>query len=147
MNTLRLTLIAVLLSITTGTAFAQNGADETSGVPSLGTTRIDRLAEAERNYANGLASENDGLVESSLYYALRLRLAYPEICFASLERAIDRLVAKGATTRIRYKAFLACTVFASPLLVDAAGLATLESSDAVFAEVARQLDGRLLVSR
>ncbi|MBR9974449.1 MAG: hypothetical protein KFF77_02620 [Bacteroidetes bacterium] len=145
MKTLRLTLIAVLLCTAASIASAQNVTDDASGIPSIGTTRSERLAEAERNYANGLASGNDGLVESSLYYSLQLRLAYPERNFAALELAVDRLVAKGATTRIRYKAFLASTVFASPLLVESARLAAFQSSDAVFAEVARQLDGRLLV--
>lgn len=144
MNTPRLALIAFLIIITSSVAAAQENGTAT---PALGTTRSERLDLAVDNYALGLTSENTGLVESSLYYAVQLRLAYPERRFFALEHAIDRLVAKGATARVRYKAFLASTVYASPLLVDRVRVAGIHDADAAFAEIARELDGRLLVSK
>ena len=143
MNTSRITLIAILITISCSAAMAQGSG---SAIPLLGAASSERIDVAVRNYEMGLASGNDGLVESSLHYAVQLRLSYPKRGFRTLEKAIDRLVAKGATARIRYKAFLASTVFASPLLVDGRIVSNTSDPDAMFAEIARQLDGKLLVS-
>lgn len=144
MNTSRLTLIAVLVTFSCSIASAQGSG---SSIPPLGAGSAERIDIAVRNYEKGLASGNEGLVESSLHYAVLLRLTYPKREFAALEKAVDRLVAKGVSARIRYKAFLASTVFASPLLVDARSCSNATDSDAMFADIARQLDGRLLVSK
>jgi hypothetical protein len=117
------------------------------GIPALGNTRVEKLAEAEANYLNGLKSDNPGLVESSLYYVLQLRIAYPDRKFPKLESAVDLLVAEGPTAGIRYKASLASTVFAAPRLIDPTRTAILTDNNDFFASIAEQLSNKLLVSK
>ncbi|MBE0645070.1 MAG: hypothetical protein IH600_13385 [Bacteroidetes bacterium] len=142
------TILIVLLTIAGMSVLrAQPNNDAIEGVPGLGITRIDRLAEAEANYTAGLSSENNGLVESSLYYALHLRIAYPEQEFAALETAIDDLVKDGRTHCIRYKASLASTVFSSPRLIDPKLATATNDMNGFFTMVAKQLEQKLLVSK
>lgn len=145
MNTLRISLLVLLLTSAAPLLPGQSAIPNCDGVPPLGMASLEKIEVAERNYSRGLASDNEGLVESSLCYALQLRLAYPDRSFPLLETAVDRLVAKGSSVKIRYKAFLASTIFASPRLIDRGRLPSRDA-DALFVEVARQLDSKLLVS-
>lgn len=144
MKTLITLLLPLLLSAPA--SFAQ---DTTAGtdtvVLDIGTAQVDKLALAMKNYRMGLESENEGLVESSLYYAVCLRLKFPEMDLHELERSIDHLVSRGTTQAIRYKAYLASTVYASPGLVDASLLPRGENVPGFFAGIGNQLQTRLLV--
>ena len=145
MSTLRLLPIIPLLLVFTSILHAQPADRDNGTIPVLGSSATERLAEAETNYANGLASDNDGLVESSLYYALQLRLMYPERDFSLLEKAVDKLVGNGRTTAIKYKALLASTVFASPSIIDRGSVEDIADNDRLFSVVANQLESKLLV--
>lgn len=116
-----------------------------AGTPCLGNSDGSRLADAERNYAAGLLSTNHGLVESSLSYAMQLRLRYPDHPFPTLEQAVDRLVLEGPTAGIRYKAMLASTVFAAPRLIDTRATDGIADCEQLFAEISAQLERKLLV--
>ena len=136
--------LALIVTITL-TAGAQNSnAGFTEGMK-LGTVSNERLPLAIKNYRMGMNSENDGLVESSLYYAVRLRIAYPETDLTELETVIDDLVTEGRTQSIRYLAYLASTLFASPSLVDRETLEHTEDIPTFFGSVSEQLQNRLIV--
>jgi hypothetical protein len=147
MYTLRLIPIIPLLLAFTSILPAQPADSDNSTIPILGRSTIERLTEAEANYANGLASDNDGLVESSLYYALQMRLTFPERDFTRLEKAVDKLVANGRSVGIRYKALLASTVFAAPGIIDRGSVEDIADSDRLFSVVANQLESKLLVHK
>jgi hypothetical protein len=119
--------------------------DSAPGVPPLGTPRVEKLAEAEANYLRGLISDNPGLVESSLCYAVQLQLAFPDMNFWKLENAVDLLMTDGQTAGIRYKASLASIVFASPRLVDDSLTSSPTDVNGYFASIAEQLSDKLLV--
>lgn len=147
MYTIRLLPIIPLLLVFTSILHTQPADRDNGTIPVLGRSATERLTEAEANYANGLASDNDGLVESSLYYALQLRLMYPERDFSRLEKAVDKLVANGRTTAIKYKALLASTVFASPSIIDHGSVEAIADNDRLFSVVANQLESKLLVHK
>lgn len=147
MYTLRLLPIIPLLFVFSSIFHAQPVGGNSRTIPVLGRSVTERLTEAEANYSKGLASDNDGLVESSLYYALQLRLAYPERAFPRLEKAVDGLVANGRTVGIRYKAHLASTVFVSPSIIDRGSVEDIADNDKLFSAVADQLESKLLVHK
>ncbi|MFA6234518.1 MAG: hypothetical protein WC824_10105 [Bacteroidota bacterium] len=146
MNALRMTLIALLFIPGISILSAQSNHYTLTKHPVLGKLDVAKLADAEMNYTAGLASDNNGLVESSLYYALQLRLAYPERSFPKLYRAIDELVKDGRSQCIRYKAALACTVFAAPRLIERNQITDLSDTNEFFSSIAQQLESKLLVS-
>lgn len=147
MYTLRFLPIIPLLFVFSSIFHAQPVDGNSRTIPVLGRSVSERLTEAEANYSKGLASDNDGLVESSLYYALQLRLAYPERAFPRLEKAVDGLVANGRTVGIRYKALLASTVFVSPSIIDRGSVEDIADNDKLFSAVADQLESKLLVHK
>lgn len=147
MYTLRLFFIIPLLFVFSSISNTQPVDGNSRTIPVLGRSVTERLAEAEANYSKGLASDNNGLVESSLYYALQLRLAYPDRAFPLLEKAVDRLVANGRTVGIRYKALLASTVFVSPGIIDRGSVEDIADNDKLFSAVADQLESKLLVHK
>ncbi|MDT8324716.1 MAG: hypothetical protein RRA94_11420 [Bacteroidota bacterium] len=142
------TLITMLLPLllTASMLTAQNSTSVTEAPAlNIGTTSDAAFTLAVRNYRMGLEADNQGLVESSLYHAVCLRLKYPEKDLRALEAAVDRLVSKGASKTIRFKAYLASTVFASPDLIDCSKLSGEGDSTGFFADISAQLQNRLLV--
>ena len=67
MNTSRITLIAILITISCSAAMAQGSG---SAIPLLGAASSERIDVAVRNYEMGLASGNDGLVDMGGFAAL-----------------------------------------------------------------------------
>ncbi|MDX9758022.1 MAG: hypothetical protein RBU27_02580 [Bacteroidota bacterium] len=144
MKSTRLYTIVPLLFFLLTSVHAQMNHDARD-IPCLGRGDSTRLADAECNYVSGLCAENHGLVESSLSFAVQLRLRYPDRSFTALERAVDRLVLDGATPGIRYKAMLASTVFAAPRLIDTHVTDGIGDGDELFAAISAQLGRKLLV--
>lgn len=146
MNTLRTIFTTVFVIASMSLLSAQTIDSAAKQHPVLGRLQPAKSEIAASNYARGLESDNDGLVESSLYYALQLRLAFPDLSFPTLNAAVDNIVKTGRTHSIRYKASLASTVFASPLLIDADTISTLTDPNEFFSSVAHQLERKLIVS-
>ena len=145
MKTLLLTLMSLLLFLPGDLLRSQTKTTDTQVTLALGGTGQVPSTRALRNYAHGLQSENDGVVESSLYFAVQLRLAFPASDMEDLSKAIDALVAHGRTHSIRHKAFMASTLFASPKLVNAESVRSAETIDACFADISRQITSKLVV--
>jgi hypothetical protein len=72
------------------------------------------LEKAAANYAAGLKSGVDGLVESSITYSTLLRVAAPELDLCGIRAELDKIATSGNTPAIRYKAYLASIVFENP---------------------------------
>ncbi len=143
----RITVLITMMILTAGARITAQNADEglTADRMKLGTATEQKLDLAVQNYMMGLKSDNDGLVESSLYYAVRLRIAYPEKDLEALETTIDGLVTGGKTPSIRYLAYLASTLYASPSLVNREDLEQTSDITSFFASVSEQLQSRLIV--
>jgi len=145
MKTMLLTLMSLLLFLAGPQLRSQSNETDTQETLSLGGTGQVPSARALCNYVHGLKSENDGVVESSLYFAVRLRLAFPSCDVEDLSKAIDALVAHGRTHSIRHKAFVASTIFASPKLVDTESVRGTGTIDTFFADISRQITSKLVV--
>lgn len=143
----RITLLIIMLILFAGSRLAAQNPNEgfTTDGMTLGNATGKKLDLAIQNYIMGLKSGNDGLVESSLYYATRLRIAYPGIDLKELETTIDELVTRGRTPSIRYMAYLSSTLYASPSLVNREDLEQTPDITTFFASVSEQLQSRLIV--
>ena len=143
----RITLLITMLILTAGSRLTAQNPNEgfTTDGMTLGIATEKKFDQAVQNYIMGLKSDNDGLVESSLYYATRLRIAYPGEDLNALETTIDGLVTRGRTPSIRYMAYLASTLYASPSLVNREDLERTPNITSFFASVSEQLQSRLIV--
>ncbi|PLX32471.1 MAG: hypothetical protein C0600_02495 [Ignavibacteria bacterium] len=113
----------------------------------LGSATADKLESAKKNYLLGLSSENDGVVESSLYFAVRMRLVYPDLEMEQISEEVDRLADEGNTSSIRYKAHIASTIFSSPSLVNVPQSCTAPDIPSFFISLSTQLQQQLLVQK
>jgi hypothetical protein len=148
MKTLLITLSIFLISITGfDKASGQDTEAKMADIPMLGGTAGAPKHCAISNYALGLRSDNAGLTESCLYYAVQLRVSKPDLDLGLLEREIDALVAGGKTLSIRRKAALASIIFASPSLVELPPHSTAPGIDNFFASLNEQITARLVVMK
>jgi len=102
------------------------------------------LRQAVRNYAQGLTSDCNGVVESALAHTALLRILKPRLDLREIQATIAGLSESGRTPVIRYKAYLATMVFESP--ASFAGEMKSESieSDQFFSEIAAKVQKTLL---
>ncbi|MCZ7555205.1 MAG: hypothetical protein M5R41_02215 [Bacteroidia bacterium] len=148
MKTLLLTLfVAMLLFSGPGSISAQDTRTDAAALPPLGANTNAPLRNALLNYATGLRSDNCGLVESCLYYAVQLRVHNPEMDLSVLEKEIDALVAGGKTLSIRRKAALASILFVSPSLAILPSATEGKDIDAFFAALNEQVTAKLVVMK
>jgi hypothetical protein len=118
--------------------------DLRSGRPYLQLPVPHALYRAIGNYTAALQSENLGLVESGIFFAVQLRARYPREDVSCLVRALTRLTTWGATTAIRYKAMLALFACENPSLIPGEE-ASWKSTDEFFVLLARRMEMSLLV--
>ena len=112
MKTLTKTLLLILslvLLIQTPVLFGQEDAPNTENVLHFEKVAIQR-------YIDGLRFDNNGVVEAATFYALKLKLFHPEWDTTNLEREFARLVKKGETETIRFKAYIALQYMKNPAL-------------------------------
>jgi hypothetical protein len=148
MKTLVITLSILLISAAGYVeASGQKPEAEATGIPSLGGNAATPKLCAVSNYAQGLRSDNTGLVESCLFYAVQLRIKKPELDLRKLEKEIDALVAGGATLSIRRKAALASIIFASPALAGSSLTDEQKNIEGFFATLNEQITSRLVVMK
>ncbi len=103
-----------------------------------------KLAQAERNYAACLASENHGVVESGLAQIAQMKLRYPDAEFARLTKEVGRLVAEGNTPAIRYKAAIVAAVLDNPALFDAEAANATQNAEMLLSAIASRLQSEFV---
>jgi len=74
------------------------------------------MSKLQKGYMKCLATENDGVVESAIAQAVRMRLARPDAPMDELRSALAQLSQNARTPAIRYKAYLAELAFDCPTL-------------------------------
>ncbi|MCB2204370.1 hypothetical protein KQI65_06430 [bacterium] len=141
-----LPLLITLLFVTVHLS-AQQPVGEQPAMPRLGAADKPSLDLAAANYALALQSDNDGLVESALYYLTCMRLAYPTYNLDEVSTLVDSLVTEGKTESIRFKAYLTSAVFDAPASVDCEQLRSTDDILAFFVSISNQLQHRLLVQK
>ena len=97
----------------------------------------------ERNYAADLSSECTGIVESALAVVTMVKLDLPADELPILKEKIENLVITGATPVIRYKAYLAGTVFTNPTMFKRESLRSYSNPDEFFNALAGTLSQTL----
>lgn len=121
--------------------FTLQGAAQESGPGRLSESR---LAKAEKNYLACLSSENNGVVESGIAMAARLRVIYPERDLPGFREKLHELAMQGRTSAIRYKAYLVTSVLEDRALIASAGdIATLDNNE-LFTLIATRMQSTLL---
>ena len=68
-------------------------------------------------YKEALQSEVPGVVESGIFFAVKLNLFSPELNSEEIKKELSRLVKKGQTETIRYKAYIAYQYLDNPELL------------------------------
>jgi hypothetical protein len=104
------------------------------------------LDKAQRNYLAALASSNDGVVQSAIANAAKLRLACPERDLRDLHAKISELALHGMTPAIRYKAYLASYVFDQPGFLSQERRTEYRDDKELFTAIASRLQKRLIGS-
>jgi hypothetical protein len=109
-------LFAAVLMAAVAVPAPGQSAGNPAGNPSPSPARFTetRVRSIEANYRSCLASANDGVVESAIANAVRMRWALPTAELEGLRGSLGTLAAGGKTAAIRYKAYLAGLVFDSP---------------------------------
>jgi hypothetical protein len=102
------------------------------------------LPVAKKNFLWTLQSENDGVVESALAHVTQMRIMVPGEDMKAIETVLNRLAINGRTQVIRYKAYLATQVFASPGLFREVAGTSYESGDQFFTALASRLQQTML---
>jgi hypothetical protein len=106
-----------------------------------------RVESGKRNYIMALRSGNQGLMESATMQVAKLRMIAPTTRLEDVKNIIDSLAVYGDTPSIRYKAYLAGTVFENPTWFSKKAYSGYQDHDEFFAAVSAQLQEKVLGSR
>ena len=106
-----------------------------------------RTEKGKKNYIMGLRSSNQGLAESSMMQSAKVIMTVPVARYEDVKNVIDSLSVYGGSPSIRYKAYLASSVFENPTWFAKKAYTAYEDTDEFFAAVAAQLQERILGSR
>ncbi len=90
---------------------AATNADSTVVTTSMSEETFDRL---EAGLLFGMSSEVLGVVESSLFNAIQIKVAYPEFTSKAVEAELSRIAKEGNGHSLRYKAYLTLNYYRAP---------------------------------
>ncbi len=115
--------------------------------PSYGTVyslKPSYLQQAALNYAVALHSDCNGVVESAITHSTLLRIVAPRMDLNRIQSILADLAANGRTSEIRYRAYLATSVFDNPARFENTLEVRYIDGDAFFRVVASQVHRTLL---
>jgi hypothetical protein len=101
------------------------------------------LEKAVDHFTECLKSSNEGVVESALAHIARMKLYLPERRFDSLAERICLLSTEGPTPRIRYEAYLVCSLFTTTALFSAESRMEFNDPGELFTALSRKLQENL----
>lgn len=142
------TVIALGLTLAASMASGQESIrQDATERPHLSSTlsyTTTNLSKAKRGFVWTLKSNNDGVLESALAHIAKMRVVLPQEEMKEIEAVLGELASSGRTQVIRYKAYLATQVFASPSVFWEEAVAPHESSDEFFTAIASRLQATML---
>lgn len=120
-------------------AAAPAAAQHTASVhyPPLTGKVIERV---KKNFAMGLQSGNDGVIESTLMLVGQMRMRYPESIMEEQQRLVEQLAVSHPSERIRYKAYLITALCSDVEWFSGDPKVMAASSDQFFSTVAQRLN-------
>ena len=105
------------------------------------------LESVEKNFLDCFNCSCDRVIESGIAELARLKLVHLGSGSDDLRRRLKDLSIDGSTPAVRYKAYLAGTVFASPQMFAEDSLTPFSTQEELFQAIARRLDSNLLVAK
>lgn len=132
-------LVALVVSLA-GTSQAQSFFSSPDRYKTVDTDKL------TRNYLRGLSCGNEGVIESAMAQAVMAKLMRPEEEFEPLQTKLEALSVSGPTQAIRYKAYLASTVFANPTMFTGERTTNYPDGEALFTALAMRLQQTLTAS-
>lgn len=96
------------------------------------------------NYREGLRSDNEGLVESTIFNALALRLANPALNIDVLHQELGNLQRNANSESIRYKSMLALYALENESLLQDVNPGDYNSPNAYFSVLANTMNTKFL---
>ena len=107
-------------------------------------SKINNIKKVRENYSLGLASDNNGVVESTLAHIAYISICNPDFCTEEMQSRISALAVAGRTTVIQYKAYLAGLAIGSPSLFVREAGEKYESGEQLFSALSKRLQQTLL---
>ena len=141
MNKKQMVLVALMIGALTTLSQAQTFFPVLKNFSDADKGRVDK------SYAFALSSDNNGISESALAVAAMVKLDLPTENFSMIKKEVDRLVTKGETPVIRYKAYLVEAVFANPSMFKEEAARQYNDRDGLFGALAERMTKVLLTSR
>lgn len=136
-STVRNVFLVVATLALGASAFAQPGTVE----------RQKRLQDLTmENFRYGLKSDVQGVVEGILYDVVLYKKYYPDLDYNGIVNRLNDLAVSGKTPQIRYKAHLASMFFSAVDHISVEPSENPYDQDAVFRQIAEQLEKSLLSS-
>ena len=136
-------LLAALLTAAASNGTAQESADRSRIAPAERYRHLDR-GKLERNYIEGLRSDNNGVVESAIAQVIKMKMVMPEEEFTGLKAEFGRLSVGGRTAQMRYKAYLAGLVLDNVSIFTRECGREYETPEALFSAISNRLQSELL---
>jgi len=91
-----------------------------------------------------IEAANPGVQESALAHLIWLKMQRPDADLTPLRACLDRLAVSGATTAVRYRAYLATLLLDSPEIFTGLEGQTFETDDGLFEAMSSRLQKTLL---
>ena len=136
-STVRNVFLVVATLALGASAFAQPGTVE----------RQKRLQDLTmENFRYALKSDVQGVVEGILYDVVLYKKYYPDLDYNGIVNRLNDLAVSGKTPQIRYKAHLASMFFSAVDHISVEPSENPYDQDAVFRQIAEQLEKSLLSS-
>lgn len=135
-------VLAAAMTVFAAAATAQSVESDRSSAAYFSTAEKYQTADlkmVKNGLIDGLKSDNEGLVLSSLAHAAYMRIALPAEEMAEFEREIQTLIEYGSTGAVRARAALAERVFQNPGIFSDLTGKRYETSDAFFADVSARI--------
>ena len=135
-------VLAAVLAMGPSLAHAQSDGSTYFGTPAH--HRMLDIAKAEEAYKCCLESANPGVQESAIAHLVWLKLQRPDANLTPLRPCFDRLAVSGATTSVRYRAYLATLLLDSSEIFSGIELQTFENDQKLFEAMTSRLQKTLL---
>ncbi|MFA6456421.1 MAG: hypothetical protein WCW40_06315 [Bacteroidota bacterium] len=103
-----------------------------------------RLEHARKNFAMGLRSGNEGVIESTMTLVAKMKLVEPAVDIHNLGFLIDSLASANVAPSLRYKAYLISNICATPTRFSSNELLNAPEAGVFFSIAAQQLQHVLL---
>ena len=135
-------VLAAALAMGPSVSHAQSDGYTYFGTPAQ--HRMLDLEKAEAAYKCCLESENPGVQESAIAHLVWLKMQRPDADLTPLRPCFDRLAVSGATTAVRYRAYLATLLLDSPVIFSGIERQTFDTDQELFEAMSTRLQKILL---